>query len=76
MLFGKWGNISASLILAVYLIGVLISKCIASSDILSEMFEGIGDGIPVMNNYFFWLAIFCTAAVFLSFKDIAGIKSV
>lgn len=77
LLFGHVGNILTTIILTVYLVGVLISKSIASSNILSGMFDDIGGkSVTVLNNYYFWLSLFSVTAIFLSFKDIGGIKIV
>jgi len=71
-LWGKWGDIITTIILTIYLIGVLISKTIASSNILCDMFEYIGVG--VLDSYYFWLSLFCVCAIAFSFSDIGGIK--
>lgn len=65
MIGGKAGNIAVSLILAIYLMGVLISKTIVSSNILIFVFEGI----TVLDNYFFWMTLFSVVSIILSFRD-------
>ena len=72
-MWGKCGDITTTIILTIYLIGVLCSKTIASSNILADMFIFIGN-VPVLDSYYFWLSLFCVAAIAFSFSDIGGVK--
>lgn len=49
--------------------GVLISKCINSSIILEDMFNNIDSDLIIVNNYYFWLILFCVSAIAFSFTD-------
>lgn len=45
-----------------YLLGLLVSKCIMAGNNLSEAF-----GVSVLDNYYFWLILFFVCSAILSF---------
>jgi len=66
---GKFGKAFSCVAIAIYLMGVCISKCISTSNILKQTFTNNGD-IPVLNNYYFWLTLFFTISAIFSFSNI------
>jgi len=62
-IIGEKGKLFNTIILMMYLIGLLISKCIMAGNNLSEGFEGIA----VLDNYYFWLILFFCCSAVLSF---------
>ena len=58
--------------IAIYLMGVLISKCISSGVILAQVFEDI----TVLDSRYSWLILFFFTSVVFSFRDVAGTKIV
>lgn len=70
MIFGKWGNICATAALVIYLVGVMISKTIATGSVLANTFSEV----RILNESKFWIILFFSISIIFSFSNVAKTK--
>lgn len=66
LLWGKVGKIIVVIILTVYIMGILITKCISTGMVMKKLFGSI----DVLDNFYFWLALFFLTSMFFCFRDV------
>lgn len=70
LLWGTPGKVAVVIVLTVYMMGILITKCISTGTVMSELFVEV----DVLNNFYFWMALFFLTSMFFCFKDVQGTK--
>ena len=71
-MFGIRGKVIVSIMLILYVYGVVVSKCIMTGKIMHEVFKDVN----VLNNYYLWLSLFFLISATLSFRDVTSTKIV
>lgn len=70
LLWGNGGKIVVVVVLTIYMMGLLITKCISTGMVMKKLFEGV----TVLDNFYFWLALFFLTSMFFCFRDVQGTK--
>ncbi|KRX01663.1 hypothetical protein PPERSA_03747 [Pseudocohnilembus persalinus] len=70
VILGNSGNVFITLIITIYLIGILIAKCISTGKIMADSFHTT----PVLNIYEFWLFLFFFISALFSFRNVQSTK--
>jgi amino acid permease len=77
ILSGRKAEIFATIILTLYLLGVIISKCIMTGilfSILGNTLSVVFDGIPVLDSIYIWLGVFFVSGSVFSFRNVSQTK--